>query len=115
MNSVISDTAEYGCYLYSQACEPLLKDFMARQDIDVIGTKFNAGGNGVDNRALNAVNEEIRSHPVEIVGKELREKYEREKPPTASTRCQRAGAAPSAARCRRACGGAPRSARRGWP
>merc|ERR1712054_418067 len=42
MNKVISDTAEYGCYLYSQACVPLLKDFMARQDIDVIGTKFNA-------------------------------------------------------------------------
>jgi len=73
MNKVISDTAEYGCYLYSQACVPLLKDFMARQDIDVIGTKFNASGcNGVDNRLLNAVNEEIRSHPVEVVGKELR-------------------------------------------
>lgn len=24
MNSVISDTAEYGCYLYDQACKPLL-------------------------------------------------------------------------------------------
>jgi len=72
MNSVISDTAEYGCYLYSQACEPLLKDFMAKQDIDVIGTKYNGGDNGVDNKRLNAVNEEIRSHPVEVIGKELR-------------------------------------------
>merc|ERR1712146_523042 len=27
MNRVISDTAEYGCYLYSQACVPLLKEF----------------------------------------------------------------------------------------
>merc|ERR1712217_975477 len=27
MNKVISDTAEYGCYLYSQACVPLLKEF----------------------------------------------------------------------------------------
>jgi ketol-acid reductoisomerase len=44
MNRVISDTAEYGCYLYSQACEPLLKDFMAKQDIDVIGTKYNKSG-----------------------------------------------------------------------
>lgn len=73
MNRVISDTAEYGCYLYDQACRPLLVDFMAKQDIDVIGTKFNkSGDNGVDNRALNAVNAAIQSHPVEIVGKELR-------------------------------------------
>merc|ERR1712178_185436 len=65
MNKVISDTAEYGCYLYSQACVPLLEDFMKTVDIDVIGTKFNkSGSNGVDNRQLIAVNEEIRSHPV---------------------------------------------------
>lgn len=72
MNTVISDTAEYGCYLYSQACEPLLKDFMAKVDVDVIGKKYNGGDNGVDNRQLNAVNEAIRSHPVEIIGQELR-------------------------------------------
>jgi len=73
MNSVISDTAEYGCYLYDQACRPLLVDFMAKTDIDVIGTKYNSSGdNGVDNRRLNAVNEAIRSHPVEVIGKELR-------------------------------------------
>jgi len=72
MNSVISDTAEYGCYLYDQACRPLLVDFMAKQNIDVVGTKFNTGDNGVDNRTLVAVNEAIRSHPVEVIGKELR-------------------------------------------
>jgi ketol-acid reductoisomerase len=72
MNSVISDTAEYGCYLYTQACMPLLQDFMSKVDVDVIGTKYNSGDNGVDNRQLNAVNEEIRSHPVEVIGKELR-------------------------------------------
>merc|ERR1712070_577464 len=72
MNRVISDTAEYGCYLYSQACVPLLQDFMSTIDVDVIGTKFNKGCNGVDNRQLNAVNEAIRSHPVEVVGAELR-------------------------------------------
>ena len=66
MNRVISDTAEYGCYLYDQACRPLLTDFMAKQDINVIGTKFNNGDNGVDNRKLNAVNAAIRSHPVEV-------------------------------------------------
>merc|ERR1719230_491145 len=49
MNKVISDTAEYGCYLYTQACVPLLKDFMVKVDVDVIGTKFNKGGsNAVD-------------------------------------------------------------------
>merc|ERR1719408_289880 len=73
MNSVISDTAEYGCYLYDQACRPLLKDFMSNIDIDVIGTKYNSSGsNGVDNKTLIAVNEAIRSHPVEVIGKELR-------------------------------------------
>jgi len=72
MNRVISDTAEYGCYLYDQACRPMLTDFMKTVDVDIIGTKFNKGGNGVDNRVLNSVNEAIRSHPVEVVGKELR-------------------------------------------
>jgi len=72
MNTVISDTAEYGCYLYSQACEPLLEDFMAKQSIDVIGTKYNGGDNGVDNVKLVAVNDQTTSHPVEIIGKELR-------------------------------------------
>merc|ERR1719389_1394018 len=72
MNRVISDTAEYGCYLYSQACVPLLQDFMTTVDIDVIGTKYNSGCNGVDNRKLIEVNEQIRSHPVEVIGKELR-------------------------------------------
>merc|ERR1711998_795227 len=72
VNSVISDTAEYGCYLYDHACRPLLKDFMSKLSIDVIGTKYNKKGNGVDNRTLNAVNAAIRSHPVEIVGSELR-------------------------------------------
>merc|ERR1719335_2149041 len=49
MNNVISDTAEYGCYLYDQACAPLLKDFIANADPTTIGAKFNNGDNGVDN------------------------------------------------------------------
>ncbi len=71
MNVVISDTAEYGCYLFDHACRPLLADFMANIDTDVIG-KTIAGDNTVDNRELIAVNEKIRAHPVEIVGKKLR-------------------------------------------
>jgi len=72
MNKVISDTAEYGCYLYTQACMPMLKEFMTKVDTDIIGKKFNQGDNGVDNRQLNAVNEAIASHPVEVIGKTLR-------------------------------------------
>ena len=72
MNSVISDTAEYGCYLYDQACRPMLVEFMKNIDTDVIGKKFNGGDNGVDNRTLVALNEKIRNHPVEVIGKELR-------------------------------------------
>src|SRR5210317_1069109 len=30
MNIVISDTAEYGCYLFDQAARPMLEEFMTR-------------------------------------------------------------------------------------
>jgi len=74
MNATISDTAEYGCYLFDHACKPLLTDFMKKIDTDVIGKKYGEGkDNGVDNQTLIAVNEEIRFHPVEIIGSELRE------------------------------------------
>jgi ketol-acid reductoisomerase len=74
MKATISDTAEYGCYLFDHACKPLLKDFMKGIGTDVIGTRFGAGkDNGVDNQELIAINDEIRYHPVEIIGAELRE------------------------------------------
>jgi ketol-acid reductoisomerase len=72
MNKVISDTAEYGCYLFSHECVPLLEDFMKKIDIDVIGQGLQLADQGVDNADLIAVNESIRSHPIEIVGKKLR-------------------------------------------
>ena len=73
MNRVISDTAEYGCYLFDHACKPLLADFMSKIDTDVIGKPYGAGrGNGVDNKQLISVNEIIRYHDVEIIGEELR-------------------------------------------
>ena len=73
MNRVISDTAEYGCYLFDHACKPLLADFMKKVDTNVIGKNFNSGSDaGVDNKVIIAVNEVIRFHPVEIVGAELR-------------------------------------------
>ena len=74
MNRVISDTAEYGCYLFDHAAKPLLVDFMKTIDTNVIGHVFDKGeGNGVDNRKLIDVNEIIRYHPVETIGYELRE------------------------------------------
>ena len=71
MNVVISDTAEYGCYLFDQACRPMLADFMSNMDVDVIGAGMGSD-NHVDNQELIRVNEAIRSHPVEIVGRTLR-------------------------------------------
>lgn len=73
MNRVISDTAEYGCYLFDHACKPLLSDFMKTVDTDVIGKQFGAeSDSGVDNMKLISVNKAIREHPVEIVGARLR-------------------------------------------
>jgi len=73
MNRVISDTAEYGCYLFDHACKPLLTDFMKKIDVDVIGKHFGAGqDNGVDNAKLIEINKTLREHPVEIVGTRLR-------------------------------------------
>jgi ketol-acid reductoisomerase len=71
MNVVISDTAEYGCYLFDQAARPLLTPLVASLDTDVIGVGVSAD-NGVDNRRLIDVNAEIRSHSVEVVGAKLR-------------------------------------------
>ncbi|HEY3371650.1 MAG TPA: ketol-acid reductoisomerase [Prolixibacteraceae bacterium] len=74
MNRVISDTAEYGCYLFDHACKPLLADFMTKIDTNVIGKPYGAGkGNGVDNKQLISVNEIIRYHEIELIGEELRE------------------------------------------
>ncbi|WP_300672658.1 ketol-acid reductoisomerase [Desulfoluna sp.] len=72
MNKVISDTAEYGCYLFANACVPLLADFMKGVNTDIIGKGLASEDNGVDNMALIEVNEALRNHPVEVVGKELR-------------------------------------------
>jgi len=74
MNRVISDTAEYGCYLFDHACKPLLAGFMSKIDTNVIGKNFNAGIDAhVDNRELIQVNAAIRYHEVEVIGEELRE------------------------------------------
>lgn len=72
MNRIISDTAEYGCYLFAHAAVPMLKAFMERADTDVIGQGLDGSDTGVDNPTLVAVNAAIRYHDIEIVGEELR-------------------------------------------
>ena len=71
MNRIISDTAEYGCYLFDHACKPLLNDFMKTVSSDVIGRPFSTS-NAVDNVELIEVNDAIRNHPIEATGKVLR-------------------------------------------
>ena len=73
MNVVISDTAEYGNYLFSHAAVPLLREkFMPNISTDVIGKGLKLKSNSVDNKRLIEVNENIRNHPVEWIGQELR-------------------------------------------
>ncbi len=73
MNVVISDTAEYGCYLFDQAARPLLAEkFMPNIGTDVIGKGLASSDTGVDNGRLVEVNKAIREHAVEAVGQKLR-------------------------------------------
>ena len=73
MNRIISDTAEYGCYLFDHACKPLLVDFMKTVKKDVIGTAYSFESNTVDNATLITVNQLIRNHSIECVGRTLRQ------------------------------------------
>ncbi len=72
MNSIISDTAEYGCYLFAHAAGPLLTEFMSKIETSVIGKGLDPSDHGVDNQTLVEVNAEIRYHDIEIIGEELR-------------------------------------------
>jgi len=81
MNSVISDTAEYGCYLFDHACKPLLEDFMKNVDTNIIGKPYaTSNGEGVSNAKLIEVNAALRYHPIEVIGEELRDAMTAMKP-----------------------------------
>jgi len=71
MNRIISDTAEYGCYLFDHACKPLLSDFFKTIESKHIGKPY-VHSKQIDNSKLIKINEIIRSHPVEVIGKKLR-------------------------------------------
>ena len=68
----VSDTAEYGCYLFDNACRPLLREFMLKVETDVIGKGLELKDTAVSNRELVRVDAEIRNHPVEQIGTVLR-------------------------------------------
>lgn len=71
MNRVISDTAEYGCYLFDHACEPLLREAIDALPAHVIGETYHSA-EAVSNTELIAVNAAIRGHAIEKVGERLR-------------------------------------------
>tara|TARA_B100001109_G_scaffold84837_1_gene69243 strand:- start:153 stop:1622 length:1470 start_codon:yes stop_codon:yes gene_type:complete len=71
MNSIISDTAEYGCYLFSNKAKPLLESFIDMLD----STHFGVGINNpvqIDQDLLKKINFEINNHPIEKIGLVLR-------------------------------------------
>lgn len=71
MNVVISDTAEYGNYLFANVAVPLLREkFMPTLQAGDLGKAIAEGS--VDNAKLRDVNESIGNHPIESVGRRLR-------------------------------------------
>ena len=74
MNHIISDTAEYGCYLFNNDAIPLLSSFFKKLNSDVIGSdQMSNASNSIDNEKLIEINESIRFHSIEIIGDELRQ------------------------------------------
>ncbi|QCI22415.1 ketol-acid reductoisomerase [Buchnera aphidicola] len=70
MNMVISDTAEYGSYLFSESAYPILKNFIATINHTDLGSPLS--NQSVNNIELCQINEIIRNHPIEIIGRKLR-------------------------------------------
>ena len=71
MNVVISDTAEYGNYLFANVAGPIMQKALVptlrKGDIGEPTPSVE-----IDNITLRDVNDEIRNHPVELIGQELR-------------------------------------------
>ena len=74
MNNIISDTAEYGCYLFNNDAIHLLKDFFSNIDSDIIGTDvLSKSNNQIDEERLKVINDNIEEHSIEKIGSELRQ------------------------------------------
>ena len=69
MNRIISDTAEYGCYLFNNSCIPLLTDFMTRVEKNHIGSKNSAS---YDKKELDIYDSSTKNHSIEKICKILR-------------------------------------------
>jgi ketol-acid reductoisomerase len=73
MNVVISDTAEYGNYLFANVATPLLAEkLMPHIGTNLIGKAYSPASNSVDNKKLVEINKVIREHGVETMGSQLR-------------------------------------------
>ena len=71
MNRIISDTAEYGCYLFDYECRPLLSDFMKKIDSSLMGGVYS--DKTISSRYnINEVSQSIENHSIEHVGSRLR-------------------------------------------
>ncbi|MFZ7165014.1 ketol-acid reductoisomerase [Avibacterium avium] len=71
MNVVISDTAEYGNYLFANVATPILaKTVMQHLQRGDLGEPTPTVE--IDNIILRDVNDAIRNHPIELIGQELR-------------------------------------------
>ena len=70
MNRIISDTAEYGCYLFNNECVPLLNDFMLKINNSHIGSRLN--GIEIDKSKLYEYDLRTKNHRIEKIGIILR-------------------------------------------
>ena len=71
MNSIISDTAEYGCYLFANEAKHLLKNYVSKLSLSSLGIEPNINKE-IDKDLLKKINFEINNHPIEKIGLELR-------------------------------------------
>jgi len=69
MNRIISDTAEYGCYLFNNSCIPLLENFMDNIEKYQIGSTCSIE---FDKNELESYDKKTNTHPIEKIGEVLR-------------------------------------------
>ncbi|QCI26204.1 ketol-acid reductoisomerase [Buchnera aphidicola] len=70
MNLVISDTAEYGSYLFTKRAIPMLNDFIRNIRQEDIGMVY--PNTKINNIQLENLNQEIYNHDIEKIGRKLR-------------------------------------------
>jgi len=71
MNRIISDTAEYGCYLFSNEAKKLFESEFKHLNLYSNGAEKD-NINQIDKELVKKINFEIKNHPVERIGLQLR-------------------------------------------